>query len=189
MGARPSGPAGNRKSVGKRPTFVKTLRILLLTFAAAAALVGCANGATSVRARSAGSSSTRSPSSTKPLSTTMSPSSTTLTTAGRGAQTGGSATVVQLTAADQGTVTVRVGEMVELTLDSTGLKWSSVMVTPTGLLQTDPAPTPPPHGQLLIWEAVAPGTVRISAGGTAVCAADSPCPLFVRLFAVTIVIS
>jgi hypothetical protein len=104
--------------------------------------------------------------------------------------TGETSIVVQVTAADSGqTFDLRVGQSVELTLATAGQQWNGVNVTPPGILAGDPTPSPPPHGQLLIWTAVKTGTVTISATGTALCAAGQACPMYARLFSVTIVVS
>jgi len=104
-------------------------------------------------------------------------------------RTADSTAAVRLTAADQGTVTASVGQRIELSLVTASLQWSPITVTPAGLLRPDPVPSPPLHGRVAIWTAVQPGTARVTAAGTAVCAAATPCPLFARLFSVTIVIS
>lgn len=96
----------------------------------------------------------------------------------------------QITSADSGqTVTLRVGDSVRLVLDDAGMQWTTVNQTAPGLLRPDPAPSPPPHGQLLIWTAVQKGTDTVSATGTAFCPAQIACPMYARLFQVTIQVS
>jgi hypothetical protein len=98
--------------------------------------------------------------------------------------------VVQLTSADaNGTFAVARGQSVQLTLSDQAMQWSPVTVDPTGLLRSDPAPPPPAHGQLMLWTATGAGTVKLSAVGTAYCAAGTACPMFARLFDVILVIS
>jgi len=97
---------------------------------------------------------------------------------------------VQVTAANDGqTIALRVGQSLELTLTSAGQQWNGVTVTPAGILAGDPTPSPPPHGQLLIWTALRSGTVRISAVATALCPAGQACPQYARLFSVTVIVS
>jgi hypothetical protein len=121
------------------------------------------------------------------------------TTVGAGAATsmvtsstagvGGSSVVVGLTEADSGrAVQLRVGESLRLTLDGAGTQWGQVTVDPEGLLQGDPTPSPPPHGALLIWTAAHTGTVTISSTATAWCPSGVACPMWARLFKVTVVI-
>lgn len=132
--------------------------------------------------------STTSPSSTtvaKPKTTT--PTTKSVTTTSTPGSTG--APLIQLTSASSGSFAVSVGQSVELTLSDSGIDWGSVMVAPTGLLAPDPSPSPPAHGQLAIWTAVAKGTVTITADGPALCSVGVACPQFVRLFKVTLVIS
>ena len=97
---------------------------------------------------------------------------------------------IQLTAADDGgTFLVKVGQSVELSLSTDGLQWSPVHDNPPGLLAAEPAPAPPPHGQLVKWTARRAGAVNVTAVGTAYCAAGTACPMFARLFQVTLDIS
>jgi hypothetical protein len=100
--------------------------------------------------------------------------------------------VIHLTSADaNGTFAVARGQSVQLTLtdpDQATL-WGPVTEDPTGLLRRDPAPPPPAHGQLVLWTATGAGTVKLSAVGTAYCAAGTACPMFARPFNVTLVIS
>ena len=98
--------------------------------------------------------------------------------------------LISLTSADSGrTVTLRVGDSVKLLLDDTGMQWSSVTESQPGVLAPAPSPAPPPHGQLAIWTAVARGTDSLKSVGTAWCAAGVACPMFARLFDVTLVVS
>ncbi len=98
--------------------------------------------------------------------------------------------VIQLTSADAtGTFAVARGQSVQLTLSDQETQWGPVTEDPTGLLRGDPAPPPPPHGQLVLWTATSAGTVKLRAVGTAYCAAGSACPMYARLFDVTLVIS
>ena len=98
--------------------------------------------------------------------------------------------VIQLTSADAtGTFAVARGQSVQLTLSDQETQWGPVTEDPTGLLRGDPAPPPPPHGQLVLWTATGAGTVKLRAVGTAYCAAGSACPMYARLFDVTLVIS
>jgi hypothetical protein len=97
---------------------------------------------------------------------------------------------VQLTSADYGrTVPVRVGDTVRLLLqDPATTNWTQVSDSPTGLLAATPGPPPPAHSQLLIWTAMHPGTVTVTAVGLPICE-SSICPMYARHFEVTIVIS
>nr|MDQ6948871.1 hypothetical protein [Actinomycetota bacterium] len=87
------------------------------------------------------------------------------------------------------TVTVRVGDSVQLLLDDPAMQWSPPKVAPDGLLTPAPASAPPPHGRLVIWTAAHTGTVKVTAVGTAWCPAGVACPMYARLFDLTIVIS
>jgi hypothetical protein len=98
--------------------------------------------------------------------------------------------VIQLTSADaNGTFAVARGQSVQLTLSDEAMQWGPVNVEPTGLLRSEPAAPPPAHGQLVLWTATSSGTVKLSSVGTAYCAAGTACPMFARLFDVTLVIS
>ena len=97
---------------------------------------------------------------------------------------------MSLSSADSGkTVQLRVRDSVRVTLEDAGMRWSALTMSPAGPLRPDPAPSPPPNGQLAIWTAVQPGTATVRATGTAGCTPAQACPLFARLFQVTIVIS
>jgi hypothetical protein len=97
---------------------------------------------------------------------------------------------VSLTMADNfRTVPVARGQTVELTLTSSGQVWKNLDASPAGLLAPDPAPSPPANGILAIWTAVAPGTVKLTAIGTANCSGGQICPDYVMEFSVTLVIS
>jgi len=162
------------------------------------ALAGCASNSSTVHAASG---TTTTASTTNSTTVTIPGSDATLSTAPRGPKTTTPATgtsttatsngivVVQLTAASQDPASVTVGQKVELTLSSPGMQWTDLLVAPTGLLQPDPAPTPPVNGLLAIWTATAPGTVKVTAGERAVCAPGTLCPQLIRLFQLTIVIS
>jgi hypothetical protein len=50
-------------------------------------------------------------------------------------------------------------------------------------------PAPPPHSQLVKWTARSRGAVNVTAVATAYCAAGTACPMFARLFQVTLEIS
>ncbi|MDQ1368351.1 MAG: hypothetical protein QOF20_704, partial [Acidimicrobiaceae bacterium] len=97
---------------------------------------------------------------------------------------------VNLSSADYGrTVPVRVGDTVRLLLqDPATTNWTQVSDSPTGLLAPAPAPAPPAHSQLVIWTAMHPGTVLVTAVGVPICV-TSVCPMYARDFRVTIVIS
>jgi hypothetical protein len=82
-----------------------------------------------------------------------------------------------------------VGDSAQLLLADAGTQWADVQVAPAGLLAGDPTPSPPPHGVLLIWTARDPGTVKITAVGTAWCAAGTACPMWARLFEVMLTIT
>jgi len=98
--------------------------------------------------------------------------------------------MVQLTSADANrTFVVSRGQTVQLTLSNDGNQWGAVQDTPPGLLLPNPAPAPPPHGRLVIWTAHSPGTVKVTAVATAYCADGTPCPMYARLFEVTLVIT
>jgi hypothetical protein len=98
--------------------------------------------------------------------------------------------MIQLTSADANrTFVVSRGQTVQLTLFDEGNKWGPVQEDPTGLLLANPGPAPPPHGQLVIWTAHSPGTVKITAVATAYCADGAICPMYARLFELTLVIS
>lgn len=97
--------------------------------------------------------------------------------------------IIEVTSHDnQATLVVRVGESIELTLADDNLQWGPPRDVPTGILSPLPAPAPPPHGQRVIWRAASPGTVRVTAVGTAYCAQGVACPMFAALFSVTFVI-
>lgn len=98
--------------------------------------------------------------------------------------------MILLTSADANrTFAVARGQMVQLTLSDEGNQWGLVQVDPSGLLLANPAPAPPAHGQLVIWTAASPGTVKVTAVATAYCAAGTACPMYARLFELTLVIS
>jgi hypothetical protein len=174
----------------------------ILMIVAAAALAGCTAGAgtvsTGVSAPPAPSSAVGTssptpvtgatgPGTTHPLAgTTVAPAPT---TTAAGPETVAPVSI-SLSSADFGrTVHLRLRDSVQVTLEDAGMRWSSLTVSPVGPLRPDPAPAPPPNGQLAIWTAVQPGTVTVSATGTAGCTPPRACPLFARLFQVTIVIS
>lgn len=99
---------------------------------------------------------------------------------------------IQITAADRyDTFAVALGQKVELTLSTAEMKYSEVEAEPSGLLQVDPSSLPPENGQLVVWTAVAPGTVTVSSGASAVCGPpiNDACPMFVLLWSVKLVIS
>lgn len=95
-----------------------------------------------------------------------------------------------MTAADDGgTFLVKVGQSVEITLFTEGMGWSPVHDNPAGLLAPEPAPAPPPHGQLVKWAARGPGAVNVTSAAIPYCATGTACPMFARLFQVTLDIS
>jgi hypothetical protein len=168
---------------------------LLVVVVAAAIVAGCGSGPKSV---GAGPGTPTTAPSVAPTtvglpggagSVATVPIGTRTTTPPTTARSGAKATIVQLTGATPGPVDISVGQTVELTLSGPGMRWSAIMVDPVGLLQPAPAPTPPANGQLAIWTAAGPGTVRITSGEMAACAPGTLCPQFVRLFALTVVIS
>jgi hypothetical protein len=96
---------------------------------------------------------------------------------------------VQLTSADYGrTVPVRVGDTVRLLLQDPATNWTQVMDLPAGLLASAAAPAPPAHSLLVLWTAMHPGTVTVTAVGLPICD-TAVCPMYARDFRVTIVIS
>lgn len=101
----------------------------------------------------------------------------------------GGDTVIQLTSTSKSPVSITVGESVELTLSNSGMSWSNLNVSPAGLLAPDPSPSPPAHGILAIWTAVHAGTATVTATGVALCAPTVACPMYARLYSLTIVIS
>lgn len=161
-------------------------------------LAGCGSTATSTS--SLATSSTERAAPTTPVSpvtpstidvpltpsTTTRPASTTTT-----APPAAVSVVKQLTSADSGqTFQLSVGQAIEITLESAGIKWGGITYSPTAPLRGDPTPSPPPNGQLLIWTAVQPGTVVVTAQGSPLCAPpDSVCPDFIQQFTVHLVIS
>ncbi len=97
---------------------------------------------------------------------------------------------ITVTAADdRKTVNLRIGDSVRLLLDDPAFHWANVNVSPAGRLAPDPAPSPPPHGALAIWTAVQRGTVTITAVAAAWCEAGVACPMWARLYQVTVVVS
>ena len=97
---------------------------------------------------------------------------------------------ISLSSADFGkTVRVHVNDSVRLTLDDAGMRWGAVIVSPSGPLRPDPAPAPPPNGQLAIWTAVRPATVTVMSTRTAGCTPPRACAMYLVQFQLTIVIS
>ncbi|MGH9123737.1 MAG: hypothetical protein ACRDZ8_03285 [Acidimicrobiales bacterium] len=131
-------------------------------------LVGC--GAATKTATSGGSTTTTSGGSTSTVAPSGSPA-------------------LRLDASSMGSYDVKVGQLVQLTLSSPGMRWSRAMAMPSGLLAVDLAPSPPVNGSLAIWTATAPGTVSITAVGEAACSAGVACPQYARLFRVSLTIS
>jgi hypothetical protein len=97
---------------------------------------------------------------------------------------------IQLTSADADAIfVVATGQIVQLTLSDRGVQWGPVTVTPAGPLVAAPAPAPSPQGRLAVWVAAKPGTAKVTSVATAYCPAGTACPMWARLFAVTLVIS
>ena len=120
-----------------------------------------------------------------PSGTTRAPATTTIVTRPAGAPA-----LISLSSRDFGkTVRVHVGESVRLTLDDPGMRWGAVIVSPSGPLRPDPAPAPPPNGQLAIWTAVQPATVTVMSTRTAGCTPPQACAMYLVQFQLTIVIS
>jgi hypothetical protein len=202
----PAGPAGNRGRLGNRPRAVIGVRATLTAGAVVllSVLVGCGSGALTATATTAttgntgttattgvtGGVSTTVPSTasgeiSSPTNPNTAPRST--STSQPVHQTG---PTIELTIAnDQQTVAAKVGQTVTLVLEDPVLQWTNVKVAPDGLLQPRPSPAPPPHGQRATWTAAKRATVAISAVGTPWCAAGTACPMFARLFKVTLIIS
>jgi hypothetical protein len=197
-------------------THHKGIRAVLATAApavVAALLVGCGSGAGQSLSAGAGTTTTTTPTAfTAPTTSSpivppvaSAPATTTVVKGGTVTSPRPSPTttkpaaavtrppvqgVIQLTSADaNGTFAVARGQSVQLTLSDQAMQWGPVTVDPTGLLRSDPASPPPAHGQLGLWTATGAGTVKLSAVGTAYCAAGTACPMFARLFDVILVIS
>ncbi len=151
---------------------------------AATATAPAGGPATTAQAHTPATSS--GPAVTTPASTATTMTRTTSTTKPPGAAPAQFA----ITSADSGTtVTMRVGDTLRLVLDDTAMQWTNLNETQPGLLRADPAPAPPPHGQLAIWTAVQKGVDTVSSTGTAFCPAGTACPMFARLFQMTIQVS
>jgi hypothetical protein len=194
------------------------MMMLLLAAVAAMTLAGCGGGAKTATSKleltgSSSSTSTTTSSSTSttvatslPGATTTAPAPSTpttvakpkttvpttvaVTTTSNPGTTGGQA--LELTSASQGTYDLAIGQLVQLTLSNAGEEWEQLNVTPTGLLDGDPSPSPPPDGILAVWTAVAPGTATITANEFVLCSPTEVCPNvanIVRLFQVKLVIS
>jgi hypothetical protein len=210
----PAGPAGNPGDLGQRRRNVTARRVLLaatmvLTIAALAGLTGCSGGKNAV--------STGPLSTTEPATAPIAPTTDTTSTTSSGAHSGSTGVTVtappttkgttvttpttlrsansppvqvQLSSADFGrTVPVRVGDTIRLLLDDQATRWEPVSESRPGLLAPAPAPKPPTDGQLVIWTAMHPGSVTVKSTGFPVCAVNMACPMYARLFEVTIVIS
>jgi len=118
------------------------------------------------------------------------PTTVGVTTTSNPGTTGGQ--ILELTSDSQGTFDLAIGQMVQLTLSNAGDEWEQLNVTPAGLLDGDPSPSPPDNGILAVWTAVAPGTVTITANEFVLCSPMEVCPNvanIVRLFQVKLVIS
>lgn len=189
----PSGRTGYRSRAGKR--FLAPL----VPLAVAITLAGCGSSAKSISSKSLPTTTTTVTLPTTTESTVAVPPATTATTLHKPSTSTTTPTAttrpaasgqISLTMADNfRTVPVSRGQTVELTLTSSGQIWKNLEVTPAGLLAPDPSPSPPANGILAIWTAVAPGTVKLSAIGTANCSGGQICPDYVLEFSVTLVIS
>jgi hypothetical protein len=170
-----TGCSGSKKSVSTGPlgTTEPSTTAVATTSTTSATTVGGGSGSTAVTV-------------TVPPTTKSTTTSTTL----RPKSASPVQVQVQVTSADdRRTVPVRVGDSVRLLLADRDTNWTQVSDSPMGLLAPAPAPAPPPHGQLVIWTAMHPGTVTVKAVGTPICAASVACPMYARLFEVTITIS
>jgi hypothetical protein len=135
---------------------------VLLTIAALAGVTGCSNaGRISVR---------EGPTSTVPSTTIP-----------------GTTVITELDSAK--TFRLRVGEVLSVRLADAATRWADLRVTSDGVLRAEPAPDQPPHGIAARWTAVQVGSVRIPATGTAWCAPNTACPMWARLFDVTVVVA
>ena len=165
----------------------------------AIAMSGCSHHESPALAVATGPASTTAPTSTSTVSTTIATATTTASTTSPTTATtvaltspvvvgsGPAITLTTITSADAGkTVNLSIGASVRLLLDDAGVQWGDAQVAPDGLLAGDPTPSPPPHGVLLIWTARQAGTATITATGTAWCAPDAACPMWARLFTVTV---
>jgi len=86
---------------------------------------------------------------------------------------------------DKGTVTVRVGDLVQIAL---GEQFSWQLEPPDGVVLARPATQSYllVRGTQAIWLARSVGTSIVRATGGAVCASGQPCPLFAVLFTATV---
>ena len=93
-------------------------------------------------------------------------------------------TVMVTTAADKSTVTVHVGDFVQIAL---GDKFTWQLEPPDGVVLVHPLQNYMlVRGTQAIWLAKSAGRSQIKATGGAVCASGSPCPLFAVLFSATV---
>jgi ABC-type transport system substrate-binding protein len=167
---------------------MSTLRRFLGAAMAMAGLTACLGCAKSVKpvVDLASPSTTAGSTSTSSSSTTVGPPPTSLAPATTIAPNQ-SGILTTITSADSGeTLDVRVGDSIRLLLSDAGTQWTNTQVEPDQLFAGDPTPSPPPHGVLLIWTARQTGTAKITATGTAWCAPGTACPMWARLFEVTL---
>lgn len=93
-------------------------------------------------------------------------------------------TVTITTADDRGTVTMRVGDRVQIAL---GEQYEWKLDPPDGVVLTHPVQSDMlVRGTQAIWLATAPGRSTVRATGTAVCPSGVACAQLARLFTVTI---
>ncbi len=98
-----------------------------------------------------------------------------------------SGTVAQITQQDDGkTVDVRVGDLVQVSLGDQ-LDWSLDISDPS-VLSAEPGVNALVRGTQLLARAHRPGTAVIHGQGKPRCAPNQPCPQFLAVFTVTIVV-